>query len=252
MRYSWALQTSAYKEVPVQLIQQKQVIVYMRRIGKLFPAGVFFVALPVIVQAQGVITFGGSVPAVCWMTDTSNGNLAGVLGDFGTLTVGKNVLKAPAPLRIRLRSNAPYRLMVQAGSMVGIIEGPASPRSTTAQAIKTGDIGFGITAVDVSLSRLVGGGSTPIREDPIAAGFDVRSGWRGGQNGHTPTFTKTLHDISTADTQILSGPRISADGDNYSDNNFLTVSVGIATIPQFLTAGSFSGVVMFTVVPSGA
>ncbi|MEO8660357.1 MAG: hypothetical protein ABI693_17945 [Bryobacteraceae bacterium] len=174
------------------------------------------------------------------------------MGDFSTLTVNKNVLKAPPPLAIRLRSNAPYRVTVQLGNLVGINDGSASQKSPTAQAIKTGDIGFGITAVDVSLSRVVGGGATPIREDPIAAGFDMRAGWPRVVGGHTPNFTKTLHDIYAADVQILSGPRISADGDNYSPNNFLTVTVGIATQPQYLTAGAFSGVVTFTVVPSGA
>jgi type 1 fimbria pilin len=224
----------------------------MRLISTLFLPIIFFAALPTDVLAQGVITFGGTVPAVCWITDVTNGSLAGVLGDFNTLTVGKNILKAPTPLAIRLRSNAPYKVMVQVGSLAGITDGTGSPRSTTPQAIKTGDIGFGITAVDVSLSRLVGGGTTPIRADPIAAGYDVRGGWPRVSNGHTPGFAKTLHDIYGADVQLLSGPRISADGDNNSTNNFLTVTVGIVTLPQYLTAGSFSGVVTFTVAPSGA
>jgi hypothetical protein len=230
----------------------KKVNFNMRRISTWFLIIVFLIALPGTVLAQGVITFGGTVPAVCWITDTSNASLAGVLGDFSTLTVGKNVLKVPTPLAIRLRSNAPYRVLVQVGSLVGITDGSASPESTTAQAIKTGDIGFGITAVDVSLSRLVGGGTTPIRADQIGAGFDARGGWPRVSNGHTPNFIKTLHDIYAADTQILSGPRISADGDNNSTNNFMTVSVGIATLPQYLTAVGFSGVVTFTIAPSGA
>jgi hypothetical protein len=223
----------------------------MRRVSTLFLVVIFLVALPVNILAQGDITFGGTVPAVCWITDISNGSLVGVLGDFSTLTVGKGVLKVPTPLAIRLRSNAPYKIMVQLGSLVGITDGLATPAGRTAQAIKTGDIGFGITAVDVSLSRVVGGGSTPIREDLIAAGFDARGGWSKVHNGHTPNFTKTLHDISATDTQILSGPRISADGDNNSNNNFLTVRVGITTLPQYLTAVSFSGIVTFTVAPSG-
>ena len=169
---------------------------------------VLLTAVPRNVQAQGVITFGGTVAAIYSMTDTNNANLAGVLGNFGTLTVGKGTLKSPTPLAIRLRSNAPYKITAQLSGLVGIADGPATPRSTTAQAIKTGDIGFGITAVDVSLTRLVGGGTTPIRTDTISAGFDVRSGFAGASGGHTPNFTKTLHDIFAADTQILSGPRI--------------------------------------------
>jgi hypothetical protein len=225
----------------------------MRRIDILVLLVAFLIALPGIGLAQsGVITFGGAVPATCWMTDVSNGSLVGVLGDFRTLTVGKNILNTPASMAIRLRSNAPYKVMVQVGSLVGISNASATSQSTTAQAIKTGDIGFGITAVDVSLSRVVGGGSTPIRLDTIAVGFDVRAGWPGGRGGHTPNFKKTLHDIYGADIQLLSGPRISADGDNYSNNNFITVMVGISTLPQYLTFGGFSGVVTFTVAPSGA
>jgi hypothetical protein len=223
----------------------------MRRINTLFFAAVSLIGLPCTVPAQGVITFGGSVPAVCWIADTNNGTLAGVLGNFNTLTVGKGALNAPTPLAIRLRSNAPYLVTMQVGSLVGITDGPATSASRTTQAIKTGDIGIGIRSVDVSLSRLVGGGPTPVRVDAIAAGFDVRSGWPGVHNGHTPAFKKTLHDIYGQDVQILSGPRISADGDNYSNNNFMTVMIGISTLPQYLTAEAFSGIVTLTIAPSG-
>ena len=223
----------------------------MKRINNC-PVAALLVILPAAALAQGVITFGGSVPAVCWISDVSNGSLAGVLGNFGTLTPAKGTLTAPASLAIRLRSNAPYKLLVQVDSLVGIADGSASPPGAAPQVIKTGDIGFGILAVDVSLSRLVGGGSTPVRQDAITAGFDVHGGWPNTHNGHTPTFTKTLHDIHSAAIQVLSGPRISADGDNYSNNNFMTVTLGIATLPQYLTATSFSGVVTFTLAPSGA
>jgi hypothetical protein len=224
----------------------------MKQISTSFLAVAFAIAWPSPGLGQGVITFGGTVASMCWIADVNNGSLSGVLGTFNTLTVGKDRLNSPAPLVIRLRSNAPYALMAEVGSLVGIIDGTATPVSTAAQAIKTGDIGFGITSVDVSLSRLVGGGSTPIRSDSIAAGFDVRGGWPRVSNGHTPAFSKTLHDIYGQDVQILSGPRISADGDNYSTNNFITLMVGISTLPQYLTAESFSGVVTFTIAPSGA
>jgi hypothetical protein len=224
----------------------------MRRISTLFLVVTFLIGWPRTLLGQGVITFGGTVASMCWIAAINNGSLAGVLGNFSTLTVGKRGLNSPAPLAIRLRSNAPYTLMVQVGSLVGIADGSATPASTTAQAIKTGDIGFGITEVDVSLSSVVGGGSTPIRVDSITPGFDVRGGWPTVRNGHTPAFGKTLHDIYGRDVQMLSGPRISADGDNYSNNNFITVMVGISTLPQYLTGGDFSGVVTFTIAPSGA
>lgn len=224
----------------------------MKWICSLLFAFILIAAMSGNVLAQGVITFGGDVPAVCWLTNTGNGSLAGVLGNFGTLVVGKNVLASPTPLAFRIRSNAPYKLTVRVDSLVGIGDAAGSTPGTTARAINTGDIGFGITAIDVSLSRLVGGGTTPIREDAITTGFDVRAGWPSPRGGHTPNFAKTLHDIYGNDTQLLSGPRVSADGDNNSNNNFMTVFVGLSTLPQFLTATDFSGVVTFTVAPSGS
>jgi hypothetical protein len=224
----------------------------MKRITTtLLSIGAILVTLQGVIRAQGTSgtgTFGGTIPTTFSIANTSNGSLAAALGTFGTLTIGKNVLSSPTPLAFRLRSNATYKLTAQVGSLVGITDGSASGVSTTLQAIKTGDIGIGFTAaIDRSGLSVVGGGASPTRTDSIVTGFDVTAGWPSVSNGHTPAFTKTLHDIYAADTQIMSGDRISASGDNISSDNFLLVTVGVSTQPQYLTPADFSGVVTFTI-----
>jgi hypothetical protein len=171
------------------------------------------------------------------------------LGTFSTYTIGAGTLVTPTVLVLHLRSNAAYRLSANSSVTSGITDGTASVAGSTAQAIKTGDIGFGVTAaLDVTGASVVGGGGTPTRTDAITSGFDLSSiGWPSATNGHAPTFLKTLHSIYGADTEILNGDRISASGDNSSSDNFIAVTVGIAALPQYLTPGAFSGSVTFTV-----
>ena len=197
----------------------------------------------------GTATFGGTVPTAFNITNVSNGSLSGAFGTFGTMTVGSGTLKSPSPVVFRLRSNAPYVLTAQAGDLVGISDDVGNTADST---IKTGDIGFGFTAaIDQSGKFVAGGGATPTRTDTIAPGFDMRNGWLSVSGGKTPAFTKTLHDIYGQNVQILSGPRISAGGDNSSEDNFITITIGIAALPQYWNTGAFSGTVTFTIAPSG-
>jgi hypothetical protein len=217
----------------------------------------FFVAaliiLPGVVLAQGTRgtgTFGGTIQPAFTITTMGNGILAAAIGTFGTLTVGQSTLTAPTPLAFRIRSNAPYKLMVQVGALVGMTDGVAS--SSTSGGLTTGDFGFGFTAsVDASGNSVVGGGTSPTRADTIVTGFDVHTGWPAA-TGQSANFARTLHDIYGQDVQILSGPRISASGTNSSDDNSLMLTVGIATLPQYLSAGAFSGTLTFTIAPSGS
>ncbi len=207
------------------------------------------IAFPSMILAQGTggtITFGGTVPTTYSITNASNGNLAGALGDF-TMTIAKGTLATPTPMVFRLRSNAAYKVTAQTSALTGVSEGTQTTASTAAEGLKTGDIGIGLTAaIDKSGLSVVGGGAEPSRVDTIVTGFDVTGGWPTVSNGHTPAFTKTLHDLAS-DTQILSGTRISAGGDNSSDDNFLVLTVGVATLPQYMTPGAFSGTVTFTI-----
>jgi hypothetical protein len=202
------------------------------------------------VSSSGTATFGGTVPTTFNISNINNGSLSGAFGSFGTLVVGNGMLNTPSPVVFRLRSNAPYILTAQVGALVGISDGEADTGSSTT--IKTGDIGFGFTAaIDQSGGSVAGGGAAPTRVDTIAPGFDMRGGWPSASGGRTPVFTKTLHDIYGQDVQILNGPQISAKGDNSSDDNFITITVGIATLPQYWNAGAFRGVVTFTIAPAG-
>jgi hypothetical protein len=227
----------------------------MKRISGWLSAAACLTIIPGVIQAQGTGgtgTFGGTVPATFSISDTSNNSLSAALGTFSTLTVGKGTLASPTALQFRLRSNANYKLTAQVGSLSGITDGTGTAPGNTAGSIQTGDIGFGFTAaIDASGASVVNGGATPTRTDTIVSGFDAHAGWPSVSDGHTPSFTKTLHDIYGSDVQILSGDRISASGDNSSDDNFLTVTMGLATLPQFLTTGTFSGTVTFTIASSG-
>ena len=61
----------------------------------------------------------------------------------------------------------------------------------------------------------------------------------------TNPFPATLKNITGA-TQLLSGDRISASGDNSSLDNFLGVSLTFGYLPQYFTVASFSFVVTLT------
>jgi hypothetical protein len=226
----------------------------MERVYTLLFAGALLGALPGVVLAQktsGTGTFGGTVQPAFTISAMGNGVLAAAMGTFGTLTVGQSSLSAPAPVAFRVRSNAPYKLMVQVGALVGMTDGVASSDGS-AQGMVTGNFGFGFTApVDASGNSVVSGGTSPTRVDTIVTGFDVHTGWP-AVTGQSPNFVKTLHDIFGQDVQILSGPRISASGDNSSNDNSLTLTVGIAILPQYLSAGTFSGTLTFTIAASGS
>jgi len=209
--------------------------------------------LPGIILAQGTTgtgTFGGTVPLTFAITDATNASLAGTLGTLSTLTIGKSTLVTPTPMAFRLRSNGPYKLSAAVTAITGanFSDGAATPdASTTAQDIKTGDIGFGFTSAIVQTGlSVVGGGTTPSRIDTIVTGYDAHAGFATTTDGHTPAFTKTLHDIYNG-VQILSGDRISSSGDNSSDDNYLTVTLGIAAVPQYWTPVVFTGTVTLTI-----
>jgi hypothetical protein len=185
-------------------------------------------------HSYGNVQFSGNIPITFCITD--NNNSGGIAGAISTLTVGYGSRSAPT-IRLRLRGNHTYKLMANASIGYGIIDGPATAPSTTPQALKTGDIGFGFTeAVDTRGASVVNGGYHPTRKDVIATGFDATNG-----------FVKTLHDIYGVDTQILSGDRISASGNNSSSDNFLLITIGVSSPSGYFTPGPFGGTITFTI-----
>ena len=112
---------------------------------------------PGLIYAQGYRhwNYSGTVPETYAISNTSDGSLAGTLGDFSTLTIAKGSLVNPTPLQMRLRSNHTYQITAKAVVTAGITDGTASVgyfRSSD----KTGDIGFGFTsAIDKSGASVV-------------------------------------------------------------------------------------------------
>ena len=72
------------------------------------------------------------------------------------------------------------------------------------------------------------------------------TGWPASTDGLTPSFSRTLNDIQTAQ-QILQGTRISKKGNLMTTDNFISVTFGVATLPQFFTPNTnFSAVITLT------
>ena len=188
------------------------------------------------------------------MLDESNATVALADTTF-TAAIGKNTLTEATKV-LRLRSNAGYKLSAIVGSLSGIGSGVATVASTAneASAIQIGDIGFGISAIDAtgaSVVMTVVGEAPAARTDTISVTADtgpdfnyVSSAAVAGRMTTNP-FPATLHDITSA-TQILSGDRISASGDNSSTDNFLGVSLKFGYLPQYFTVNPFSFTVTLT------
>ena len=190
-------------------------------------------------QTTGTITVTGTTPEAFALTNTSNGALASTIA-LGVLTPGNGTALGDLTTGfadVRLRSNKAYKLTATAGALT--VPGPGSDDG--GQAIALTDIGFGIRLVTATGANVATG-----HTDTIIAGYDVTGDWPTPTNGLTPAFTKTLNDITSA-TQVLSGTRVSAKGNIATDNNYLTVRFGVATMPQFFTPNTgFSSIVTLT------
>jgi hypothetical protein len=138
---------------------------------------------------------------------------------------------------VRLRSNKAYKL----NASVSALSIPSPGATDGGSAITLSDIGFGILSITAT-----GANVAVSHTDTIAAGYDIGAGWPAPTNGLTPAFQQTLSSL-TAGPQVLSGTRISAKGNISTDNNFISVRFGVATMPQFFTPNSgFSAVVTLT------
>jgi hypothetical protein len=64
----------------------------------------------------------------------------------------------------------------------------------------------------------------------------------------TPSFTKTLNDITGTGAQVISGSRISSKGNLATNDNYISVFFGVATLPQFFTPNAgFSSTITLTI-----
>ena len=116
--------------------------------------------------------------------------------------------------------------------------------------ITPADIGFGITAKDVTGANVV----TSRGLDAITGKFDYITNTFGSltvTNGKTPFVAGTngtLSDLNTS-AQLMTGNRVSKLGNIQSDDNFMKLSFNVATLPQYFSpTTAFSAVITLTPV----
>jgi hypothetical protein len=195
------------------------------------------------------ITYNGTIPGTFSILDGSNAALnlsdsTAFVAAVGTGTMSESTQS------VRLRSNAGYKLSAQVTTNTGIAAGTvAAAAGSTGNAITLADIGFGVSTVAVTGASVVNGGGTPTRTDTTATGFAYTTPTP--VDGRISWSTSTLGGILSSSTQILSGDRISASGDNGSDDNFLTVALKAGYLPEYFTPGNFTVVVTLTLAASG-
>lgn len=202
----------------------------------------FLAAQAGFAQTTGSVTVTGTNPAAVSITNTSDSNVSTTVA-LGTLTPATGGALTSGTFQVRLRSNKGYVLSAQSTTLAFNGLGAAASGDTIALT----DIGFGVTAVANTGANVANSGS---RTDTVVNKFNYTSGFPAVTNGLTPFVAGTngtLNDI-TANTQILSGARISSKGNISTNNNFILVTLGLATLPQYFTPNTdFSTTVTLTV-----
>src|SRR5437870_1071885 len=191
-------------------------------------------------QTTGTITVTGTTPTAVSVTNASDSTLSSTVA-LGTLTPAAGNSLMSSTVQARLRSNKAYTLSAQAAALN--ISSPAAADGGTS--ITLGDIGFGVTAIDAAGANVATG-----HTDTIVSLFNYSSGFPAVSNGLTPFAAGTNGTLSdlTSNTQVLSGSRISAKGNISTSNNFVLVTFGVATLPQYFTPNSgFSTTVTLTI-----
>jgi hypothetical protein len=203
-------------------------------------AVVALLAQTALAQTTGTVAVTGTTPTAVSVTNASDAALSTTVA-LGSLTPGAGGSLITGSVQARLRSNKAYTLSAQAAALN--ISNPAT--ADGGSSLTLSDIGFGITAVDATGANVATG-----HTDTIASLFNYSSGFPAVTNGLTPFVAgtnATLNDL-TANTQILSGSRISAKGNISTNNNFVLLTLGIATLPQYFTPNTgFSTTVTLTI-----
>ena len=191
-------------------------------------------------QSSGSIAVSGSDPESISVTNTSDTVLSSTV-NLGTMTPTTGSSLVTGSTQIRLRSNKAYTVSAQATSLSFVGAGSTDGGSTLALS----DIGFGISSTDATganVANATGHG--------VVNRFNYDPSTVTVTNGLTPYVSGThgtLSDLSSS-TQIMSGPRISAKGNMSTNNNFVVVTMKMATLPQYFTPNtSFSTTITLTV-----
>ena len=160
------------------------------------------------------------------------------------MATNNTTLAAITPLDVRVRSNNQYKLNA---SVVFTNSGPGTVAG--GDSIAPSDIGFGITAVASTGANIATG-----HTDTLTTKFDYTTTTMASLpnlTGTTPFVAGTngtLNDISTS-TQVVQGTRISKKGNIITPDNFVKLTFGAATLPQYFTPTTgFQAVITLTVV----
>ena len=191
-------------------------------------------------QSSGTITVSGSNPEAISVTNTSDTVLSSTV-NLGTLTPTTGSSLVTGSTQVRLRSNKAYTVSAQATSLSFVGAGSADGGNP----LTMSDIGFGISSTDASGANVANATGHSVvslfNYDPSAVTVS---------NGLTPFVSGThgtLSDLSSS-TQIMSGPRISKQGNMSTNDNFLVLTMKMATLPQYFTPNtSFSTTITLTV-----
>jgi hypothetical protein len=184
-------------------------------------------------QTSGIITLTATVPQAFSFTNTSNGTIGTVPVNLGSLLVPLSpAMVVDNSTVLRLRSNITYKVSAVAST-------PPPPTGTpdNGDTMLLKDIGFGITAIgNNGIGNLTTGQSNTILTNQDYTGAN----WPPAvpADGLTPfgavAHKGSLNEIA-ASTQILSGSRISKRGNVVTTDNYITVTLGFAVLPQYFT-----------------
>jgi hypothetical protein len=192
-------------------------------------------------QTSGTITLSGVVPTSCSITNTTNNPLSATIA-LGALTPANNNTLTTGSVQARIRGNKAYFLSAQASALtfggLGVTAG--------GDTIGPGDLAFGITNINGAGANVAPGSDTIATGPPT---FNYSAGYPAATNGLTPFVAGThgtLNDLAV-NRQILNGTRVSRRGNDITNNNFILVTFGVATLRQYFTPNtSFSSTVTLT------
>lgn len=195
-------------------------------------------------QTSGTITITGTIPQAVSITSVTDAALS-TTAVLGALTATNNsTLTQITPVIVRIRSNQQYKL-----TAISVFTNSGAGLDDGGQAITPADIGFGITAKDATGTKMATG-----HTDTLTAKFDYTTTGFAAlpvTDGLTPFVAGTngtLNDI-IASTQIIQGSRVSKLGNINTQENFLKLTFGAATLPQYFSpTTAFQALVTLTIV----
>ena len=133
---------------------------------------------------------------------------------------------------IGVRSNVGYAIRA---SRTGTLPSAAANTGT----LSAGDVGVGVFGVSgTGNSALIVGTAvadtiTGTTSDGYYYGLDASFATPFSASNGQAVWTKSLNDITTTTTQMISGTRVSNGGDNTSSNNRLSMTLAFSIKPQY-------------------